>query len=251
MLQVDRRALQERRERLSSLSWFMRCLAEPIARQANKEDGCTGRFWEGRFKCQVLLDEAAVLACSVYVDLNPIRAGIARSPETSTYTSGYERIRERGKSAGQRSGRGKGRRGKLSRPATDNRAFQWRGLGIERHWLCPVQLQRGQEVAAGVSEGTRRASDKGFLPLGLNEYLQLLDWTGRQVRLGKRGAIPSTLAPILERLRIASDTWVDMVVNFSRWFRQAAGRVDSLAGEAARRGRRWLHGLSRSQAAFI
>jgi hypothetical protein len=59
------------------------------------------------------------------------------------------------------------------------------------------------------------------------------------------------MAPILKRLRIASDTWLDMVLNFSRWFRQAAGRAESLAGEAARRGRRWLHGMSRSQAAFI
>jgi hypothetical protein len=124
-------------------------------------------------------------------------------------------------------------------------------LGIERHWLCPVQLRRGQEAAVSVSRGGRRASDKGFLALRLDDYLQLLDWTGRQVRRGKRGAIPSTVAPILKRLRIASDTWVDIVVNFSRWFRQAAGRAESLAGEAARRGRRWLHGTSRSREAFI
>jgi hypothetical protein len=111
-----------------------------------------------------------------------------------------------------------------------------------------VELQG--DGASEPRSAERRASDKGFLPLKLEQYLELLDWTGRQARPDKRGQIPAELLPILERLRLSSETWVETVLNFGRWFRLAAGRVDSLAAEAARRGRRWLQGVSKSRASF-
>jgi hypothetical protein len=91
-LRVVKEKLEHWRVNLSCISWFMRALNEPIARMANAEDKCTGRFFESRFKSQALLDEKALLGCMAYVDLNPVRAQMAKAPEQSDHTSIKKRV---------------------------------------------------------------------------------------------------------------------------------------------------------------
>lgn len=256
MLRADAERLQERRGRLASLSWFMACVCEPLARRANREDRCTGRFWEGRFKCVAVLDEPTLLTSSIYVDLNPIRAALAETPETSTFTSAYERIAARQQAAQENVTRGTDAAGVedvASAPVSER---------SRDGWLSPVpdaDGSRGVTVVSVDAKSTlpveeasvrRRASDRGFLPMLLDEYLQLLDWTGRQVRSDKRGSIPQDLLPILTRLRLNEQTWLDSVLNFGRWFHRAVGRSSSMAARAGRAGKRWFQGLSHCRLAF-
>ncbi|MFH1138836.1 MAG: hypothetical protein V1816_22390 [Pseudomonadota bacterium] len=169
--------LEALRQRLSSISWFMRSLNENIARRANREDGCKGRFWEGRFKCQVILDDSALLACMAYVDLNPVRAGAAACPETSSYTSAFLRLEAR---------QARERTAKIQEKTHPPYSPE-RQLSLDRqkvrskpdHWLCPLP-----------SEG--ESSRPGLLDLTLDQYLTLLDWTGRQLRADRKKSCPWT-----------------------------------------------------------
>jgi len=197
------------RERLQSVSWFMRCINETIARQANAEDGCTGRFWEGRFKCQALLNEAALAACMAYVDLNPVRAGIADSPESSEYTSIHRRIQ-----------------------SAEKQASSLKGSDISQ----PSELQP-------FVGNPREPMPKG-LPFQIGDYLELVDWTGRIIRDDKRCAIPSDLPPILDRLNLDPKAWLDMTHSFENRFSSLVGRVDQIYAACEKLGQRWAHGIS-------
>ena len=135
MITANSERLAELRKRLASLSWFMRCLCEKIARTANDEDESSGRFWAGRFKSVALLDEAAILACSVYVDLNPIRAGLVTTPEESAFTSGRDRIRSMPET--------------LSRLTSDDEHSSLENCDRPDAWLCELTLhERATEPAS-------------------------------------------------------------------------------------------------------
>jgi hypothetical protein len=197
----------------------MKCLAEPIARLGNKEEKVTGHFWEGRFKAQPLPDETAIAACMVYVDLNPIRAGIAKTPEASDFTSVKERVADR-QSASSVS----------SADAQDVRIEHGQKAG----WLAPVFLEPPRKKVREKTS-SRRASNKGCLAMSLDQYLQLLDWTGRQLRTDKRGSIPKELDPMLDRLQCSSESWLDLVKNFRKRFRVEIGLASTLQSVSSRR----------------
>ncbi len=189
------------RDRLSSISWFMRCLNEYIARLSNSEDECTGRFWEGRFKSQALLDEGAVLSAMAYVDLNPIRANTARTPEESVFTSIYERIKFINK--------------KLKKSGNTTSLSS-----IEIGALC----DQAKQPECLMPFSTNKVNHTPSIDFKLVDYLQLVDETGRLLRKKKSGAISTTLSPILSRLNLKHQTWLDMIKNLEENFFYSIGQ---------------------------
>jgi len=195
-----------------------------------------------------------ILICGIYVDLNPIRAGEAIAPEQAVYTSAYDRIEGRRMrlSATQASGTTDQLGDSSARDPVELSAASGAVMPPDG-WLCELTLASGPnvDVRPGTPSATPwRVSDKGILSIGLDDYLKLLDWTGRKIVAGKRGAIPSDLAPILERLHINGDSWLDAVESFDRWFGHIVASTGGIAQKAARIGRRWLHGAAAAAKAF-
>ena len=215
------------RARLMDISWFMRVLNESIARQANEEDDCKGRFWEGRFKSQALLDEAAVLACMAYVDLNPVRAGIEELPEDSDFTSIQARLEEL-------STRGVGRP-KRSKQSSHKNSVKT-GANKESTALHKPRLYP-------FNAGFALNDDEKSIPFSLQDYLELIDWTGRAIRDDKRGAIPAKAPLILQRIGFSELKWLDFVPRIEKSFTHAAGNRESLSSYAARNDLAWVRGV--------
>ena len=210
--------LAEIRQRLSSVSWWMRLLNQRIAQRANQEESESGRFWQDRFRAIRLIDEESVLACAAYVELNPIRAAIAQTLEASEHTSVKRRVEA-----------------EVAKAGSGNQSPQQR----RDAFLAKLTLDEANGSVGPVpSETGRRCSDKGFLPMTTCEYLELVDWTARQVIAGKRGATPKDAPPILKRLGLELSSWRELVWSFEATFSHVAGRchrVSSFRSHLTRR----------------
>ena len=203
-LVADTKRLKKIRQRLASVSWLMGYLREPLARAFNAEDGIRGFFW-GRFGCEPLKNETSLLACSLYVAMNPVRAGIATSVETSRHTSVEARLVDR-------------QSGDPARPKSG--------------WLAAVHVDGdGFEGATD----RRRPSDKGYLGLTFDEYLDLLDQMIQRERAEKRGKYDHAAPSILERLGISPAAWEATVRLTSRRFTRELDEMAKIRAAASER----------------
>jgi hypothetical protein len=191
----------------------MRCLNEPIAREANREDKVTGKFWESRYTSQALLDEKALAACMVYVDLNPIRAQMAITPERSKHTSVHRRI------------------------------------ATARHTPLPNRIDQQPEQLLPFA-GNPRIDMPSGLPFRLTDYFELVDWSGRILREDKKGAIPAHIPAILQRLQMDARHWCYLTRHFEHPFKHLVGTAHHVRSACEALGQRWVQGISQCERLF-
>jgi len=185
------------RQRLQSLSWFMKCLKEPLSRLANRQDQTRGAFFEGRFKSVAILDDESLLATCAYIDLNPVAAGIVKVPESSPHTSIKSRV-EHVKAQNRTDDLQAAKRGSVAGSVAS--------AGLEESlWLCPIEDRRRLD-------SPREGMLEGF---SLGNYLLLVDYTGRLFRDGK-AAMSRELAGVLERLGTSAERWWSRLEKLSR-----------------------------------
>ena len=224
VIRKDPVRLSEIRSRLSDISWWMRLLSQNIAQRANRDDKEVGKFWQARYRAVRLLDETSLLACAAYVDLNPIRAAMAGTLEQSEYTSVKHRVEALKREVKGKKGVGRSKRRVLGGCLPDG-------------YLAPLSInERRDRTGPCVHTQGARASDKGFLSMPVASYVELLDWTARQMVRGKRGSTPAGARPVFERLGISEQTWCVLVKDFGRLFYAVAGQPQSIDAHRSRRG---------------
>ena len=193
----DTQRVEVLRQRLADLGWFMKALKEPLARMANKSDGCRGAFWAARYKSIAILDDEALLACSVYVDLNPLAAGIAQTPESSEHTSVRQRVRHV---------RNKGKLDCLAAARKGSVAGCLTAANVEQdHWLVPIE---DRQTIHAIPKSGRAGMLVSF---SLGSYLLLVDYTGRLFRDGK-ARMDAGVKEVFERLGTNEALWSDRII---------------------------------------
>ena len=216
---ADVASVTKARARLRDLSWFMKCVKEPLARLANKEDGCTGAFWEGRFRSVAVLDERSLLTTAAYIDLNPVAAGVSPTPEQSEHTSFRARL-DHCRANGTIESLKDGLSTETVQPAQEADG-----------WLLPLNDRRDcGETRAGLMSG-----------FTLSCYLRLVDWTCRLLRGGK-AHVPTEVLPIFERIRVDPAEWgptLAAMLAQSKATGSHFGNRGPLAAAARMRGRQW------------
>ncbi len=207
----------EARQRLVSLSWFMRCLKEPLSRMVNRQEKTRGTFWESRFKSIAILNDESLLSVCAYIDLNPVAAGLAAVPEASEHTSIKQRVDhvvadgrvEDAKAAEGGSVVGVGRSSGLE----------------ESLWLCPIEDRRRLD-------SSREGMLEGFT---LGNYLLLVEYTGRLFREGK-ASISRELSAVFARLGSDAERWKARLLKLSagrllgRFLASSRERLKEVAG---------------------
>ena len=227
---------EQYRKRLFDISWFMRILNESIARMANVEDGVSGRFWEGRFKSQALLDEQAILTVMSYVDLNPVRAGVAQTPEGSEHTSIQARLQCRDTE-------------QAPPDSLLNRHTPEQSGAVDEEALQAAPLIDSLPLTALLPfDGTgqhARAIDFAY-----GDYLEWVDYIGRAIHPDKRGSIPEGLPKLAERLNIDPKQFIKQAHGLLESFGHAVGCAPRLKSHGAGRSLHHLHGMSASRRLF-
>lgn len=188
------------RERLYAIDWFMKEVNQFMARKANREDEVTGHFWDGRYDSQMLADENGAISAMVYDDLNPVRSGIADTPEESEFTSLRARIQAK---------------------------YNGQELPCLHPFMDEVSNQNQEPI-----------------PINFADYLELVDWTGRQMRADKRGSIDSGLPPILTRLNMTASDWLQVTTQLERPRATIVGTKQNVKAISLQRGRTRASGYS-------
>jgi len=233
------------RARLYDLSWFMRCLNEAIARRANAEDQCTGRFWEGRFRSQALLDEAGLLTCMAYVDLNPIRAGLATGLDGSDFTSIQQRLAGAGRAPAPAAvAATAGDPPRATQPDPEQDAGQRPAAAGEPPRPATVHLPALWPFA----DEPRAGADP--LPMERSAYIELLAATGAVLRGEPTARLADTSRRRLAELGIAGEHWLECIRHYARRFFAMVGAVDSIDVYCARTDRDHAKGRAWAAQAF-